>query len=51
MTLGLTEKGLGRLDRAKEAFQRCLALSPDFQAARDQLRQLESSSTPPPAFR
>jgi tetratricopeptide (TPR) repeat protein len=48
MTLGLTEKGLGRLDRAKDAFQRCLALSPGFQSARNELRQLESSSTPPP---
>ena len=48
MTLGLTEKGLGRFESAREAFKRCLVLDPGFRSARDQLRDLESSSTPPP---
>jgi len=46
-TLGLTYRSLGRLDKAKEAFERCLKLSPDFQAARDQLKQLETPVKPP----
>jgi tetratricopeptide (TPR) repeat protein len=51
-TLGLVHRGMGRNDKAKEAFERCLKLNPDFQAAREQLQQLENAVRPPtgPAF-